>query len=98
MGCELPTLRPAMSVDGLAGMVNKSLRRGDRRGWTAGDWLVRGRWHVVAPQEANARYDLGYVGEICSVEPRWLDRFGVKRNPVLSSWRSVRMANTQRQR
>ena len=71
----------------LAGMVNKKAGRGDREGGNSGGRLLRRRRHdVPRTQEADNGYDLGFVGEICSVEPRWFEAIWNEGGiPVLSS-------------
>ena len=71
----------------LAGMVNKSLVAAivaagrPAIGLCGGDGMS-----FRARKKQTPGYDLGYVGEICSVEPRWLDAiWGQGGIPVLSS-------------
>src|SRR5690348_6135706 len=71
----------------LAGMVNKSLVAAivaagrPAIGLCGGDGMS-----FRARKKQTPGYDLGYVGEICSVEPRWLDAIWSQGGiPVLSS-------------
>ncbi len=71
----------------LAGMVNKSLVAAivaagrPAIGLCGGDGMA-----FRARKKQTPGYDLGYVGEICSVEPRWLEAiWGQGGIPVLSS-------------
>ena len=71
----------------LAGMVNKSLVAAivaagrPAIGLCGGDGMA-----FRARKKQTPGYDLGFVGEICSVEPRWLEAiWGQGGIPVLSS-------------
>ena len=71
----------------LAGIVNKSLVAAivaagrPAIGLCGGDGMA-----FRARKKQTPGYDLGYVGEICSVEPRWLEAiWGQGGIPVLSS-------------
>src|SRR5207248_1643949 len=71
----------------LAGIVNKSLVAAIVAAGRAAIGLCGGDGMAFrARKKQTPGYDLGYVGEICSVEPRWLEAiWGQGGIPVLSS-------------